>query len=502
MVTLREHQQKASDELEAELDFFERRIVIQAPTGWGKTAFAAEKILRDLDSSKRTIFAAPALSLIDQTVERFYEYGIRDVGVLQANHPMTAPHRPVQVCSVQTLARRAIPMVDTVFIDEAHMQYDFVYKWMNKPAWKDVPFIGLTATPWARGMGKHWNKLLIAGRLGEMVEGGWLKPLRYLAPIEIDTAGVRMVAGDYHEGELSTASRKTTILADTVKQWLEHANGRSTIAFCVDRAHAMDMQQRFLMCGVQCEYIDANTTAEERTEIGKKMERGDAKVCVSVGCLIAGLDWTFVNCILFARKTKSKMLWVQGIGRGLRLHPGQEDCLLLDCAGNQSLGHPYDIHYNSLDDGTKADKAEREKADRETQEPKKCAKCGAMRQPRIRACPACGFMPAPPPSVSEQDGELREVMRTGIAANTPQKIKDKLHRLEDMQEWYSSLLAIRDQRQYKEGWAGVQFKEKFGDWPNSFGLHNASLDCPAPNVSSWVTHRTIKYIKSAQRRKT
>jgi DNA repair protein RadD len=496
---LRPLQAEADENLSAEIDFCERRIVLQAPCGFGKTLLAAKRIHRNLESGKRSIFTAPALSLIDQTVERFYEYGINDIGVLQANHPLTAPHRKVQVCSVQTLARRNIPMADEVIIDEAHLQFDFVYDWMKRPEWQDIPFIGLTATPWARGMGKHYNKLIVAARLGDMVEQGWLKPLRYYAPMEIDTTGVKMVAGDYHEGQLSEASRKTTILSDTVNSWLEHANGRATIAFCVDRAHAQDMQARFMEVGVPCEYIDANTDAGERQAIGKRMESGQAKVCVSVGCLIAGLDWTFVNCVLFARKTKSQMLWVQGVGRGMRNHPGQEDCLLLDCAGNSELGHPYDIHYDSLDDGTAASKKKREDEKKEVKEPVKCKKCGAMRQPKLRACPVCGHIPTPPPSVSELDAKLREVHRAGVAPSTKEKALKDLARIEDMQEWYSSLLAIRDQRGYSKSWADVQFKERFGGWPEKVGLHNAALDAPSPMVSSWVTHRMIKFAKSKRR---
>jgi len=498
-ITLRPHQLAAKKEVYDELDVGGKRIIVQAPCGFGKTALAGSVILDKLKERKRSIFTAPALSLIDQTVERFHEYGIRDIGVLQANHPMTAPHRPVQVCSIQTLLRRRVPAADIVFIDEAHMQFDFVYHWMNKPEWQDTTFIGMTATPWARGMGKHWKKLIVAGRIGEMVDGGWLKPLRYYAPITIDTTGVKMIAGDYHEGQLSEASCKTTILADTVKQWLERAVDRPTIAFCVDRAHARHMQARFQACGVACEYIDANTEAGERVAIGKLLESGSSKVCVSVGCLIAGLDWTFVSCILFARKTKSKMLWVQGIGRGMRLHPGQEDLLLLDCAGNSELGHPYDIHYDVMDDGSLTAKELKEKEKKKVQEPKECKKCGAMRQPQIKACPVCGHVPMPPPSVNEEDADLREVRRSGISPSLSKQAKMNLANKEEMQDWHSSFLAIRDQRGYKEGWAAVQFKERFGDWPNKFGLHNAALDYPTPNVSSWVTSRMIKFAKSKRR---
>lgn len=488
---LRPHQSEAKSQVYDAINRGERRIILQAPVGWGKTIWAAS-IIQDIRSKyKRSIFCAPAISLIDQTVDKLYQNDLRDIGVLQAQHPMTAPHRPIQVCSVQTLQRREVPPASCVFIDEAHMQFQFVNKWMSKPEWQDVPFIGMTATPWARGMGKHWSTLIRTSSMEELTDQGWLKRIRYFQPMGIDTTGIRMIRGDYHEGELSKVSRGKAILADTVEQWLRHGDNRPTIAFCVDRAHARDMQERFLAVGVPCEYIDANTDAEERAAIGRRMESGQAKVTVSVGCLIAGLDWTFIGCILFSRKTKSHMLWVQGIGRGVRQHPDYDDLILLDCAGNSELGHPYDIDFPYLDRGTKADKDRKQRDAEEIREPKKCLECGAVRQAGVKACPECGFEPAQQSNVVEYNQQLVEDNRSG-----KEKMAEFLQ--EDLQEWYSSLLSIRDQRGYKQGWAANMFKDKFHCWPQDYDLHDAALDAPAPIVSSWVKHKFIKY---ARRRK-
>jgi DNA repair protein RadD len=93
--------------------------MLQAPTGFGKTLTAAWIIQMALDKGKRVAFVVPALSLIDQTIEAFEAEGIHCVGVMQGIHPRTDRDQPVQVCSVQTLARRRRPEVDVVIIDEA-----------------------------------------------------------------------------------------------------------------------------------------------------------------------------------------------------------------------------------------------------------------------------------------------------------------------------------------------------------------------------------------------
>jgi len=177
-----------------------RRIMVQAPTGYGKTVVAGS-IAGDIsDGGRRAIFTVPALSLIDQTVERFYQHGVYNVGVIQAEHHLTNYARPIQVASVQTLQRRTIPPADLVMIDEAHRWFAFYEKWLKDPAWADVPFVALSATPWTRGLGRHFDKLIIAATTQELIHAGHLSN-----PSSPDLTKVRTVAGDYHEGDLSDA---------------------------------------------------------------------------------------------------------------------------------------------------------------------------------------------------------------------------------------------------------------------------------------------------------
>ena len=102
---LRPHQSRAIEKLRKSLGSGKRRLVLQAPTGFGKTRLAAAIVEGALAKKKRVIFTVPALSLVDQTLKAFWEDGIRDVGVIQGTHAMTDWSRPVQVASVQTLQR-------------------------------------------------------------------------------------------------------------------------------------------------------------------------------------------------------------------------------------------------------------------------------------------------------------------------------------------------------------------------------------------------------------
>ena len=150
---LRPHQERSLEALRHSLASGHRRPMLQAPTGFGKTLTAAHIIQRALNKANRCIFTVPALSLIDQTVDAFEAEGIDCVGVVQADHDRTDPTQPVQVCSVQTLMRRSKPDAALVLVDEAHLAFKGVHDWMADPDWAKVPFIGLSATPWTRGLG-------------------------------------------------------------------------------------------------------------------------------------------------------------------------------------------------------------------------------------------------------------------------------------------------------------------------------------------------------------
>lgn len=156
---LRPYQVQAIGDIKDTIRNGVRRLIVQAATGAGKTKIAAAIVDGALSKSRRVAFIVPAISLVDQTVESFCDEGIRDVGVIQANHMLTDWSKPIQVCSIQTIHRRGFPQADTVLIDECHRLHEAHKKWLTDPEWAKVPMIGLSATPWTRGLGKFFDSL-------------------------------------------------------------------------------------------------------------------------------------------------------------------------------------------------------------------------------------------------------------------------------------------------------------------------------------------------------
>lgn len=485
---LRDYQTDAIVKLRKSLSSGNKRPVVQMPTGAGKTIAAAEIVRMAREKGKRVLFCVPALSLIDQTVEKFEKHDIWEIGVIQSMHERTDPTQPVQVCSVQTLARRKIlPEADLVIVDECHVMFKFYETWFDSPQWKDIPVVGLTATPWAKGMGRIYDDLIIGTTTQELIDLKHLSDFKVFAPSHPDLTGVATVAGDYNKRQLGTAMDKKPLVADIVSTWLEKGQYRPTICFAVNRTHAKHIQSLFLDAGIPTGYMDAYTNMEERAKIAKQFADGDLKVVCNVGVLTTGVDWN-VHCIILARPTKSEILYTQMIGRGLRTAEGKDHCLVLDHSDTTlRLGFVTDIIYDKLDDGQGRGTAEREK---KIPLPKACVKCTFLKPPRTPQCPACGFKAEAVDKVEHTTGTLNELSRDGKKQISAYTTKEK-------ETFYSELRGYAITHGYKDGWAYWAYKDKFGVGPaNSF--KGIALS-PSAATLSWIKHRNI--VKAKQRDK-
>jgi DNA repair protein RadD len=479
---LRSHQERALEGLRASLASGHSRPMLQAPTGFGKTLLAAHIIRRVLEKGKRVAFTVPAISLIDQTVTAFEAEGIDCVGVMQGIHELTDREQPVQVCSVQTLARRKRPYVGLVIVDEAHQMHKEIFRWMKDCP--QIPFVGMSATPWARGLGKYYDDLIIAATTADLIQDDYLSDFVTFAPSEPDLAGVRTVAGDFHEGELAEAMDRPIVTGDIVETWLKRGEGRPTFSFCVNRKHAQHVAERFLEVGIACEYMDGTTSREDREAIFARFRSGETRIICNVGVLTTGVDLD-VRCVVDAKPTKSRILFVQTIGRGLRTAAGKDKLLILDHAGNHlRLGMVTDISQNHLDDGSQRQAANRQQRERSEPLPKACDECRCIVPQGARICASCGAEIRARTDIEARAGELVELgsLRTGRRETE----------LWQKRRFFSELLSLR-RPHHSPRWPDAMFREKFGHWPN--GYDRVAME-PSIETRNWVRSRQIAYSKA------
>ena len=482
MRSLRPDQTDALNALRWAIGEGDRHLVMQAPTGFGKTVLAADLVMNARRKNKKVLFTVPAISLVDQTLEMFDSQGISEIGVLQANHRQTDGCQPVQIASVQTLQKREMPEADVIVLDEVHRWFDCYGKWLQG-TWLKTPVIGLSATPWRRGLGNYFTKLLRASTTQELIDKGLLSEFKVFAPDHPDLQGVSTTGGDYNEGELSERMSKVNLTANIVETWLEHGRGRPTLCFAVDRAHAKLLQKQFEDRGVKVGYQDAFTGDADRAAVKRGFHDGSLEVVVNIGTLTTGVDWD-VRCIILARPTKSEMLFVQIIGRGLRTAPGKDHCLILDHSDNHSrLGFVTDIDvlHTEL---AKGDAKTSVVTDR-IRLPKECPQCSFLKPPGTAKCPVCAFVAVKHSKIEPTAGELKELDR---------KRKEQ-GGIADKRVFFAELLGYAQQKGYNPGWAANKYREKFKVWPN--GMKDVR---PAAAVSketaNWVRRCNIAWARS------
>jgi DNA repair protein RadD len=481
--TLRPYQERGHQKLKESIRRGRRRVMHQAPTGSGKTELAAHIIAGALRKGKRAAFIVPKLNLIDQTVASFEAQGIRAVGVMQGAHERTDPTQPVQVVSAQTLSRRSRPDVDIVIVDEAHELHKSVLSWLADPACSHVVFIGLSATPWSRGLGRFYDDLIISSTTAELIQGGYLCDFITFAPSDPDLSRVPVVAGDFHQGELAVAMDRPVLVGDVIETWLKRGENLQTLCFCVNRNHAKHMTERFLEVGVAAEYMDGHTRRESRLAIFDRYRAGETRIICNVGVLTIGIDLD-VRCIIDAKPTKSPILFVQTIGRGLRPANGKDKLIILDHAGNHlRLGKVTDIGQDYLDDGTRQQRSNKEARKHTGPLLRLCDDCKAVLPRAASACPGCGAPTFSGTTIQAADGELVELGSRASGRKEPTSAEKA--------QFLAELKALQKPG-WKPGWAAAKFKERFGHWPSP----QIAGVLPAPaslKMRNWVKSRSIAW---------
>ena len=476
-IALYDYQAVAIDELRGNIRGGIKNQILCKPTGAGKTVTAAYLIDEARKKNRNVVFICDRITLIDQTSRTLDLYGIPH-GVIQAGHWRRRPWERVQVASIQTISRRNWPVADLIIVDEAHTISKTVADRIGK---RDTTVIGLTATPFTKGLGKLYDAVVTSTTTNKLIEAGYLSPFRVFAASEPDMTGAKIVAGEWTEEE--AAQRAMPIVGDCVTEYLKHTWNKKFIAFGVNVAHCAELQKQFMAAGVQCELFTYKTPDEQRRAIVDEFQKPDSYIrgLISVSALAKGFDVADVEVIIMARPLRSSLAeHIQILGRGLRRHPSKKECLVLDHAGNcvrfwDRMQDFFEHGVTDLDDGKRRD---RKKPQRSKPEPMKCGKCFHVHAPRPM-CPACGYEYPAKVRIQHIAGELMEL--TGAAYG------------DERQALFSQLLSIARDRGYRPGWAYHKFIERTGSPPSGLALR---IEKPTPALLRWVRSRAIAFAKA------
>lgn len=385
---LRPYQDQAVKDLQRLFKQYQR-IVAVAPTSSGKTTIAAA-LLRAW-SKKRVLWVAHRIELLRQARAELIRAGIpaSDVGILSGPDKIN-PDARILVCSVAMFRLRLVPAVDLIVVDEAHRVAAKSYQGIIY-ARPDALVLGLTATPWRldeQPLGDTFDHMLVMAEAVELVADGYImQAVCYGMPREKALALTRgiKVRTDFASGPLARAMAKRTLIGDLVQECGRLAPGQATLVFAVNREHGRALLKRFLQAGRTAEYLDGETSDEEREAIAGTKGRlalGVTEVVVNVDVLSEGFDCPPVKCIVLARPTKSLTRFLQQVGRSTRKYRGRRP-VVLDHAGNcWRFGLPDTPQDWSLQGIPKQGSGE--------QPIRLCSSCHALIAAACILCPECG----------------------------------------------------------------------------------------------------------------
>lgn len=383
-----------------------RSVLIQAPTGSGKTAIASFMAKSATARGARVWFMMHRRELIKQAAAAFAANDI-DFGIIAAGMPGKAS--PVQLCAVGTVGGRLAnyPRPDLVFWDEAH--HSAAQSWQRlRSEFSEAYHVGLTATPERLdgvGLGAWFESMVIGPAVADLIAAGFLAPYTIFCPSAPDMAGVATRGGDFARESVADIMDRPAITGDAVAHYLRIAPGKRAVVFAASIEHSMHVAAKFQSVGVPAAHVDGATPEGERDEAMEKFRAGEILVLSNVELFGEGVDVPGIEAVIQLRPTASLALHLQQVGRGLRPAPGKSRAIILDHAGNAIRhGLPDDVREWSLDS------KKRGKKDANAVSVKVCPKCFAVARSTMRRC-QCGFewVVVAPRAVEQVDGELHEV---------------------------------------------------------------------------------------------
>lgn len=384
-----------------------RRVMLQLPTGGGKTVVAAKIVDRWRRAGQRVWIICHRQELCEQASSALVERRVPH-GFIAAGREME-PGRAVQICSVMSLGRRLdyLEPPDLVIWDEAH--HIAAGTWARiMETFSEARHLGLSATP-ERLDGKplgEWFDDLICGPTSEELEAqGFIAPYRYFAPTNPDLLNLKVARGDYDRGQIGEAMGRRAIIGEVVEHYARIAKGRPALCFAASIESSKGIVARFNAAGIPAAHVDGTTPAEERARTVERLRAGTLKILSNVEVFTEGLDIPSVGALILLRPTRSTALCLQMVGRGRRVSADYEDLIILDHAGlYYDHGLPNEARAWVLD-------GRREKRARAGASiaMRRCPECSAVHGWQD-TCPECGHVYTEADrSIAEIFGELREV---------------------------------------------------------------------------------------------
>lgn len=407
---LRPYQREAVDSIYSYFSEHDGNPLIVLPTGTGKSLVIADFVRSAIDAypETRVLMLTHVKELIEQNLEKLMAiWPDAPAGIYSAGLKSRDMRSQIVFGGIQSLYTKGLKIgkADLVLVDEAHLmprKSDTMYgKFLAdlKVTNPHVKLIGLTATPYRLDSGPLYGtpETLFSDVCYEMglldaIQQGWLaQPIPRETVTGFDLTGVGTRGGDFIQGQLERAVDVDATTQAAVDEIVRAgADRRSWLVFCAGVGHALHVAEAIRSRGVTCATITGDTPSAERASLLADYKAGRIQCLTNMSVLTTGFDAPATDLIALMRPTKSPGLLVQMVGRGTRLSPGKENCVVLDFARNFERHGP-------LDKVRVKEKLGKGEGEAPT---KTCPVCMTINYAGAGECLDCGYeFPAPKPEV-------------------------------------------------------------------------------------------------------
>jgi DNA repair protein RadD len=420
-VQLRPYQREAVDAVYAYLRTHDDNPVVVIPTAGGKTPVMAT-ICKDAVTrwNGRVLILAHVKELLEQAADKLgkvcpeVRFGVYSAGLKRRD-----TGQAVILAGIQSVYHRAgeLDAFDLVLVDEAHLippEGDGMYRQFLADARAVNPqlrVVGLTATPYRLKSGlicspDHFlNAICYEVGVRELIVQGYLCPLVTKAgKARADVSGLHVRGGEYVAGEVEDLMDEDALVRAACAEIVEYTRDRQAVLIFASGIKHGQHVVRVLkeQHGVECGFVSGETADGERDQLIARFRQQEwarqlqidfganaaepLKYLCNVNVLTTGFDAPNVDCVVLLRPTLSPGLYYQMVGRGFRLHPGKQNCLVLDFGGNVLRHGPVDgikVKERTLDGNGQAPA-------------KECPKCHSIIAAGYARCPDCGYEFHPP----------------------------------------------------------------------------------------------------------
>lgn len=411
-----------------------RRVLLQSPTGSGKTMLAAEMIGGCVKAGWRVMFLCHRDELVQQTSKTLLRMGV-DHGFVAAGYPTDMRHQ-VLVCMVGTVGRRLdkLPVPNIIFTDEAHHAVAGTWKAIIDK-FPEALIVGLTATPErldGRGLDDVFKALVPGPAVRWLMDEGYLSDFRAWSHAPPDLSGVKRKGADFDPDALAAKMTESRLVGDAVDHYLRICPGERGVSFCVNVEHAVAMRDAFQRAGVRAEELDGSSKKGRRKDVLDAFRAGDIEIITSVDLFGEGFDLPEMSVAILQRPTDSLGLYLQQVGRVFRTvyadgydiettsgrlaaiaNGPKPHAFILDHAGNIARhGLPDDEREWTLEG--------RKKGSSVSGGPgaKICSNCFGSNPQGTEVCRYCkNKFTLTPREIQQIEGELKEVEREAVRAS-------------------------------------------------------------------------------------